>query len=102
VSSTGVPNEENKKIPQEFLVQGQKMNVIADRHIGVLGDNNWTAFEYYKTFKENPSGDNNDISDSVGLVLNYYRDTQYLSIEGLSFGFTYRYDCKLRFPDFMN
>jgi len=104
IVNKSTPYKENDRIPSEFLVKGQKINVVADRFIGVLGDNDgvWTTFEYYKTFEQEQTGDNDDVSNSVGLVFDYDRETQLLSVDGLSFGFTYRYDCKQHFPDVMN
>lgn len=92
------PNKykKNKSIPAEFLIKDKTVHVETDRNIFVMGDSiKDSVIEYYKSFKELQTNDNNDVNDSVGLSLN--NKDGYYTIGGLSFGFTFAYDCKVIF-----
>lgn len=99
ITNKSDPNKykKNESIPAEFLITGKTVHVETDRNIFVMGDKNIkdTVVEYYKSLREMQTNDNNDVTDSVGLTLN--NKDGYYTIGGLSFGFTFAYDCKVIF-----
>jgi hypothetical protein len=100
ITNISIPFEQNEHIPQEFLEQGKTINAIADRKIFVMGmsakNPDSYAFEYYKSFVEQQTNSDDDVSDSVGLVIKYLDQDKYI-ISGLSFGFSGEYKCNVKF-----
>ena len=100
ITTVGVPDEENDGIPERFLVVGRKNHVTADRYISWLGgeESDLNAFSYYKSFSDHITNEDEDVLNSVGLVLMYDRSAKRAIIEGLSFSGTFRYECGVKIP----
>ena len=102
VVNTAPLAQPNDNVPVKFLEQGKTVHIVADKYFVAAGTVDAPqAFWIYQTDAVSEN-DEHGLLNGVGLVFNYDSQAKTAVIEGISFGYSYRYDCKVKIPYVLN
>lgn len=102
VVNTAPLAQPNDIVPVKFLEQGKTIHVVADKYINAIGTTDEPKVLWVYQTDAVSENDEQGLLNGVGLVFDYDGRAKTAVIDGISFGFSYRYDCKVKIPYVLN